>query len=93
MIVKSPPETVIVRKNSPIIRPVESLSGKALVTVSTLNVRSGPDLDYSLIHQVIEGSILEVRGKTGGWLYIELPNGQSGWVKSVFTEPLKPGSR
>ncbi len=92
VIVKSPPETVVVRKTSTITSPVEAYSGRVLVTVSTLNVRSGPDLDYSLVYQVIEGSILNVSGKTNGWLYVELSNGQSGWVKSVFTEPLKPGS-
>ncbi len=92
VIVKTPPETVVVRETSTITSPVEAYSGKVLVTVSTLNVRSGPDLDYSLVHQVIEGSILNVSGKTDGWLYVELANGQSGWVKSVFTEPLGPGS-
>ncbi len=92
VVVNSPPETVVVREAPEPVKPFESASGNVLVTISTLNVRTGPGLDYSLVSQVEEGSILEVRGKTDGWLYVQLTDGQSGWVKSVFTERLEPGS-
>ncbi len=92
VVVNSPPETVVVREAPEPVKPLESASGNVLVTISTLNVRTGPGLDYSLVSQVAEGSILEVRGKTDGWLYVRMTDGQSGWVKSVFTERLGPGS-
>lgn len=92
VVVNSPPETVVVREAPKPAQPFESASGNVLAAVSTLNVRTGPGLDYSLVSQVSEGSILEVRGKTDGWLYVQLTNGQSGWVKTVFTERLEPGS-
>ena len=92
VVVKTPPETIVVRETSTIVRPIESATGNVLVTVSTLNVRTGPDLSYSLVSQIKEGSILELRGKTDGWLYVKLPDGQFGWAKSVFMERLKPGS-
>ncbi len=92
VVVKSPPQTVVIREPSKIISPLVSASGNVSVTVSTLNIRSGPGLNFSLVHQVEEGSILEVLGKTDGWLYVESINGHTGWVKSVFTEQLGPGS-
>jgi hypothetical protein len=92
VVVKTPPETIVIRETSTIIRPVESATGNVLVTVSTLNVRTGPDLGYSFVSQVKEGSILELHGKTDGWSYVKLPDGRFGWVTSVFTEPMEPGS-
>ena len=72
------------------LNPLSPHQGMSSVTVSTLNIRSGPGLKYSLVQQVVEGSILEVHGKTDGWLYIKSNTGQSGWVKSVFTEQMEP---
>lgn len=92
VVVNRPPETVVVRETSTIVRPIESVSGNVVVTVSTLNVRTGPDLDYSLLGQVEEGSVLELHGKTDDWSYVRLPDGRFGWITSVFTEPLEPGS-
>ena len=92
MVVNRPTETVVVRETPTPVKAYEPSSGNVLVTVSTLNVRTGPGLDYSLVSQVEEGSILEVRGKTDGWLYVRLTDGQSGWVKVVFTERIEPGS-
>ncbi len=92
VVVNRPQETVVVRETPAPVKAYEPSSGNVLVTVSTLNVRTGPGLDYSLVSQVEEGSILEVRGKTDGWLYVRLTDGQSGWVKVVFTERIEPGS-
>jgi hypothetical protein len=92
VVVKTPPKTVVIRETSTIVRPVASATGNVLVTVSTLNVRTGPDLGYSFVSQVKEGSILELHGTTDDWSYIKLPDGRFGWITSVFTEPLEPGS-
>lgn len=92
VVVNRPTETVVVRETPTPVKAYEPSSGSVLVTVSTLNVRTGPGLGYSLVSQVEEGSILEVRGKTDGWLYVRLTDGQSGWVKVVFTERIEPGS-
>ena len=92
VVVNRPQETVVVREAPTPVKAYEPSSGSVLVTVSTLNVRTGPGLDYSLVSQVEEGSILEVRGKADGWLYVRLTDGQSGWVKVVFTERIEPGS-
>jgi uncharacterized protein YgiM (DUF1202 family) len=84
---------VIVEDEIPeIVSPAISSSGKVIVDAPVLNVRSGPSLDDKKIYQLDEGYILEVNGRSDGWLYVQLPNGEYGWVKSVFTKPLKPGS-
>jgi hypothetical protein len=50
-------------------------------------------LSYPLIYQVHSGYILEVHGQSRGWLYVELPNGEFGWVMAEFTYRLEaPGS-
>jgi hypothetical protein len=87
------PPTVVIEDNIPeIVPPAISASGKVIVDAPVLNVRSGPSLNDKKIYQFDEGYILEVNGRSDGWLYVQLPNGEYGWVKSVFTKPLKPGN-
>jgi uncharacterized protein YgiM (DUF1202 family) len=87
------PATVVVEEDAPVlVRPLKPATGRVSVTASVLNVRSGPSLDDPVIYQIHEGYILEVHGKSGWWLYVQLPNGEFGWVKSVFTKQLKYGS-
>jgi hypothetical protein len=92
-VVVDPPARVVVEDDVPeIVPPAISSSGKVIVDAPALNVRSGPSLDNERIHQFEEGAILEVSGRSDGWLYVHLPNGGYGWVKTVFTKPLEPGA-
>jgi uncharacterized protein YgiM (DUF1202 family) len=76
-----------------IIQPPETFSGQAAVTVDLLNVRSGPALSHSIVYQIQRGYVLDIHGKSGGWLFVELPNGEYGWVMSEYTQFLKiPGA-
>jgi len=90
VVATTPPETVVIRETSTIPEPYESVTGYVMVTVSTLNVHTGPDLGYSLMGQVKEGTVLELHGVTDDWSYVKLPDGRLGWVTSVFTEPMEP---
>lgn len=91
--VVAPPATVVIEDDiQEIVPPAISASGKVIVDAPVLNVRSGPSLNDKKIYQFDEGYILEVNGRSDGWLYVQLPNGEYGWVKSVFTKPLKPGN-
>lgn len=90
--VVAPPPAVIVEDSVPeIVAPTESAAGTVSVTTSVLNVRSGPGLDYPRIYQIHEGYLLEIHGKALGWLYVQLPNGEFGWVMNMYTVPLVPG--
>jgi len=93
-VVVEPPVEVVLEEEAPVlVQPSEAASGQVSVTASILNVRSGPNLNYPLIYQVHSGYILEVHGQSRGWLYVELPNGEFGWVMSEFTYRLEaPGS-
>ena len=90
VVVTTPPETVVIRETYTIPEPYKSATGYVMVTVSTLNVHTGPDLGYSLMGQVKEGTVLELYGVTDDWSYVKLPDGRLGWVTSVFTEPMEP---
>ena len=92
-VVAQTPDTVVVDEIDPaIVNPSQAASGEVSVTAPVLNVRSGPSLGDPKIYQIHEGYILEIHGKSKGWLYVQLPNGEFGWVKSVFTRPLEPAS-
>ncbi len=72
--------------NIPVVTP--PLSGgscQTSVTTQVLNVRSGPGFHYPVIRQVVLGDSLTVRGESEGWLYVETPGGQLGWVVTRFT--------
>jgi uncharacterized protein YgiM (DUF1202 family) len=92
--VAEPPAAIAVEEAVPlIVQPPEAATGEASVTAAVLNVRSGPSLRHPVIYQIHEGYMLEIHGKTTGWLYVQLPNGEFGWVMSIYTsrQPL-PGS-
>jgi N-acetylmuramoyl-L-alanine amidase len=64
-------------------------NGKSLsVNVDSLNVRSGPGVDYPVTTQVRMGDALTVQGTSDDWYYVSLPDGSNGWVLSKFTRPL-----
>jgi len=91
--VVEPPKTVEFEEINPdIVQPSRTATGEVSVIAPVLNVRSGPSMNDPKIYQIHEGYILEIHGKSDGWLYVQLPNGEYGWVKSVFTKPLEPAS-
>jgi hypothetical protein len=93
VVVAPPPDVEVVEDAPDIVNPPEAAAGKASVTVPILNVRSGPGADHPIIYQIHKGYILDIHGKSDGWLYVELPNGEFGWVMSEFTHQLEePGS-
>ena len=73
--VVDPPVAAVVTPTS-----TDSASGTITVLVPTLNVRTQPESDYPVFYQVHEGDILIVHMTVPGWLYVELPNGEFGWV-------------
>lgn len=64
-------------------------NGKSLVVdVDSVNVRSGPGVDYPVVTQARTEDTLTVRGTSGDWYYVSLPDGSDGWVLSKFTRPV-----
>jgi hypothetical protein len=93
-VVVDPPARLVVEEAAPaVVQPPEAATGIVSVTASILNVRSGPSLRDPIIYQIHKGYILEIHGKTTGWLYVQLPNGEFGWVMNIYTSaPEPPGS-
>jgi uncharacterized protein YgiM (DUF1202 family) len=66
----------------------ELLYDTVAVTAWRLNVREAPGLSRAVIAQVSRGTRLAVVGSAQGWLYVELPGGDLGWVMERYTRPL-----
>jgi len=83
-VVAAPPPDVAVQP------PPPQIYGSVAVVVNRLNVRSGPGREHPVVYQLQQGTVLTVYGASLGWYYIQLPNGQYGWVMEQFTTMLGP---
>ena len=67
--------------------------GKATVTTSGLNVRSGPGTTHSRITQLPKGTVVPVVKIEKGWAQIRLTQGSLGWVSTQYLQVTsQPGS-
>lgn len=82
VVVEAPPGAVVVEE------PPVVASGNVSVTAPTLNIRSGPGMEFKIIGQVSQGDVLVIRGNAPEWLYVQFPSGRFGWVLERFTTPL-----
>jgi len=84
VVVATPPK----ERTFPAVLPAE-----VQVSAAALNVRTGPGLHYSVIDQVQRDDTLRVINSAPGWLYVQMPSGQSGWIMDSFTVPVtRPAS-
>jgi hypothetical protein len=62
-----------------------SMDAGDAVVVSSSRARRVPDLESAVSAEFPEGQVGRVRARTGedGWLFIELPDGRSGWIEAV----------
>lgn len=61
--------------------------GAVVVSSPSLNVRSGPGYNYSVVTVVTQGSTLTVLNASDGWLSVRTPLGDVGWVAQQYTRP------
>ncbi|WP_158227201.1 DUF6515 family protein [Mangrovitalea sediminis] len=69
--------------------PAPAPTSSVTVTVSALNVRSGPGGNFSVVGEVFNGDPLVVHGTAPGWYYVQLSNGQYGWVMIRYVSPMQ----
>jgi N-acetylmuramoyl-L-alanine amidase len=62
----------------------------AVVSSSTLNIRTGPGTGYSIITQVGLGDRLPVLEQSGDWYCVTLSTGQKGWLAGWLVNIEKP---
>ena len=62
------------------------------VTLSSVNVRTGPGTNYRPFSALLQNSVVTVLAKNqnGSWFLIQLPNGEAGWVADSVTDPVVP---
>ncbi len=64
----------------------------AVVTGSTVNVRTGPGTDYNKIGTIVKGEKFEVLEQQNDWYRLKLDNqGRSGWVLGTYLNVLTDG--
>jgi uncharacterized protein YraI len=52
-----------------------------------VNLRAGPATGFRVMGAAIEGASVKVTGRTrNGWLRVQLPNGDNGWMTSAATD-------
>jgi uncharacterized protein YgiM (DUF1202 family) len=50
-------------------------------------IRSQPSIHTPVLHRVRRGTRLQVVGRKGGWLKIQLRNGSTGWIYHSLVQP------
>ena len=63
-----------------------SAQEKGTVTVSALNVRSGPGTDTSIKGCLYKGDVVAILENSDGWLNVQLPNKGTGWVSDKYIQ-------
>lgn len=73
---------------TPETTPAKSESGYIVnVTGGTVNIRSGPGTDYSVVKTVKKGNVLEVPDATG-WTPVKI-DGDVGWISDKYSDLVK----
>lgn len=80
-----PTAKITARATATVTRTATVTQPKAIVQVSTLNVRTGPGTTYDIQGQVHQEDVLSVIGEARNcaWLYITTPDGITGWVSGA----------
>ena len=87
-VVEAPAGSVVVLDASSAVPSSPDVIGIVSVTAQRLNVRSGPGKSYSEVCQIHNGDVLTIYGYVPDWLYVQLPDGQFGWVMKKYTTQL-----
>jgi uncharacterized protein YgiM (DUF1202 family) len=68
---------------SPIRRRAQSYTSLPRVA----RIRSGPSIQAPVLHLIRRGTRLQVVGKKGAWLKLQLRNGSTGWIYHSLAQP------
>lgn len=90
-VVVPPPAGVVAVQPVPVMAsPADPAVGEVAVVAPSLNVRSGPGYNHSVVAVVDQGTALQVLSSSEGWLWVRTPGGQMGWVVQQYTRPSLP---
>jgi tetratricopeptide (TPR) repeat protein len=63
-------------------------AGHAVVVQPELTLRSGPGAEYKEIAVVHDGLEVMLREQRPGWVLVQIPGGDGGWVETNAVEPI-----
>lgn len=64
-------------------KPIETISpARGVVRDDDTNVRSGPGTNYAKVVKLRHGVAVDLRGRSGRWLQVRIPDGSSGWLNA-----------
>ncbi len=64
----------------------------AIVTATTLNVRSGPGTGYRVVATVKKGEYIRVFAGVGNWYVVQVEGDYVGVVSKQYVKPITPGA-
>jgi uncharacterized protein YgiM (DUF1202 family) len=91
-----PPPRVREPERKPRVREPAPRADRRRVSSDSLNVRSGPNVNYEVLGTLSKGDAVTVKSTQFEWLEIELPRDYRGWVHSDYIElasEFSPGRR
>ncbi|MCL4424491.1 MAG: DUF3794 domain-containing protein [Firmicutes bacterium] len=56
------------------------------ITGDSVNVRSGPGMDYAPFTQVNKGTVVTLLDKQGEWFKVRLPDQREGWINARYIQ-------
>ncbi len=67
---------------------------QGVVTINSLNVRSGPGTNYPVLGRVMFNQVVYIIGQNNGWWQIKFPSayGQFGWVSGTYLSVSNTGN-
>ncbi len=83
-------------ERAPRVREPAPRADTRRVASGSLNVRSGPNINYEVLGSLSKGDSINVKSTQFEWIEIELPRGYKGWVHSDYVElasEFSPGRR
>lgn len=83
---------LLIAGNVPLLdaEPALAKAGDAVINGSTVNVRSGPGLSYSVEDSLEKGDKVTILSQSGDWFEIESDSG-TGWIASWLTAKTSNG--
>jgi len=73
-----------------LITPWEGFASDVYVNDKSINIRSGPGLDYVVTAVVKMDQPLKVLGSSEDWLKVLIPSGKEGWIAKKMVRKEKP---
>jgi len=87
------PQTATARTKPTAIENSVRPGAQAVVVAKSLNVRTGPGLNYEVQSRVYSGDLLIVKTSAVKWVYVRLPNNSYGWVMTRFISITDTGAK